>query len=128
MSGIRMIDGVVFGFNWIDPVGLGQYRQMLPPTGNYAEGGNPSPTWSNIRGDPGGNAFADSEWVVEINERSVENAMPSLSDCAIYSEWGIEAQRWDMMLYIHPVGLGIYYFINNLKGPHQERTYWLEVS
>ena len=74
------------------------------------------------KGDLGGKAFSDSEWVVEINERSVAKAMPLLSERAIYSEWGTEAKRRATMLYNRPISWGVdYYFINNLKG-HTSRT------
>ena len=84
----------------------GQLRRRGKPITNVVE----------HKGGPGGKAFSDSEWVVKINERSVAKAMHLLSDCASYSEWEIEAQRWAMMLYNSPVSLGVDYFVNNLKG------------
>ena len=67
--------------------------------------------------DHGGNAFADTECDVKINERSVVGTMPLLSEFTRNCEWGgVEAQRFATVFYNRPVSLGIDYFISNLNG------------
>ena len=54
------------------------------------------------KGDPGGKAYAKSDWATKINERSVAKQMPLLSEFPGYREWGAEARRWTRMLYNRP--------------------------
>ena len=111
------------GYNWLGPRGWGKSGPTLQPKGNYAKGGRQSPMWSNLKVDPGGKAFEDSEWSSKLNGRSVMQTMPLLSEFARYCDWDTEARRWAMMLYNHPVSLGIDYFTNNLNGNKTPRLY-----
>ena len=110
------------GYDWLDPSGWGKYRPTLPPKGNYAKGGKPSPMLSNLKVDHGGKAFADSECGVKINERSVSKPIPLLIEFSSYRERKIESQRWACVLYNRPVSLRIDYFVSNLTDRKTSRV------
>ena len=84
--------------------------------GSFAEGGNPMSTGGNLKADPGGKAYTDSDWALKTNGRAVAKNMPWLSEYANYSDCETDAERWAMMLYNRPVSLGIDYFVNNSNG------------
>ena len=44
--------------------------------------------WSKLRGDPGGEAYANSVWATKTYEREVDKQMPLLSEFLGYREWG----------------------------------------
>ena len=46
---------------------------------------------------------------------SLAKNMPLLGEFACYVDWETDAKRWAKMLYNHPISVGVYYFINNLK-------------
>ena len=66
-------------------------------------------------GDPGGKAYAKSDWATKTNEMSVAKQMPLLSEFSGYSEWENEAKRWTRALYNRPMSLAIDCFIINLR-------------
>ena len=94
---------------------LGAKHTNAANKGQLHKRGMSPQTWSNIWGGPGGKAFAKSERWAEIIETSVAMQMPLMGEFTFYSEWGVEAQKWTMMLYNRPVRLVIDYFIINLK-------------
>ena len=73
-------------------------------------------TGKNLKADPGGKSYKDSDWSLKTNERAVAKDMPLLSGYANYGDWETDDERWAMTLYNHPVSSGVDYFANNLNG------------
>ena len=60
----------------------------------------------NLKTDPGGKAYGDSERDLKTNESAILKNMPLLSEYANYGDWENAANSWAMMLYNRPISLG----------------------
>ena len=78
--------------------------------------GKPDVYGENLKTDPGGKAYKDSDCALKINARAAAKNMPLLREFDNYVDWETDAKRWVGMLYNHPVSFGIDYFVNNSKG------------
>ena len=95
----------------------------IPPTqhkGSYANTGKGGKQTllggGNLKTDPGGKAYEDSEWALKTNGGAIAKNMPLLMEYANYGAWETEAMRRPRMLYNRPISSGIYYVVNNLMG------------
>ena len=75
------------GYNWPDPSGWGESGPTLQLKA-ITKRGKKSPMRPNLKVDPGGNAFEDSEWALKLNEGSVVETMPLLSEFLVIAIGG----------------------------------------
>ena len=82
-------------YSWGLPMTIPMYWGNTPEQKNKGnrKGGKQSHAWPNLGQDHAGGDYAQSDWELKTNERSISKQTPLLSEFSGYSEGGGRSQK-----------------------------------